>query len=668
MSQLGLPPEVLSQLRGLFVEEADQALKEAQEHCVRWERGQPVPQRIKSVLHGLKGSSAAVELEALAALIHRSEELVLRDGATPDPARIAPVLRGLRNLVAQARNPEGIPDTSLAEVEALLRAPQEAGPSLPVHRKAGERVQVVEHTAVPTAALAESVRLAAQVQRALTELQQDPQQTDALQRAVVGSEELEALLERMRLSPGAEALEGLEEETAQLAARLGKRVRLELEGRELRLERRALQAARGALRHLLRNALDHGLESPPERLALGKPEECRVKIRLAIHDGHLEVRVSDDGRGFDSAAIRARLAGSVPASELAAMDEAALLYRFALQGGSTREVASELSGRGVGLSAVVHLARDVRGTFRIHSVPGQGSEVLFSLPVGAYVAEVLTFFVGDVALALPTSAVIYAARRKSEAADLHTAVGEVISFAGITARLVDLGLVLGLEEARHRPFVLMAQQGGQTLALGVDEIGAVHRTVPRSAPPVVTPGALVNGLLVLPEWGAVQLINAQRLFERAASQQLPVSRAPAQARARGEVAAGPRRGLEILLVEDSAATREVYRLLLEADGHRVRTAVDGAAGFASAVGSPPELVLSDVDMPVQDGFSLTRSIRSHPRLARTPVILLTSRDDPESRAEGAACGADAYLVKGSFTPGTLREALSRMGLEPRPTG
>ncbi|MDQ3262927.1 MAG: chemotaxis protein CheB [Myxococcota bacterium] len=250
MSQLGLPPEVLSQLRGLFVEEADQALKEAQEHCARWERGQPVPQRIKAVLHGLKGSSAAVELEALAALIHRSEELVLRTGESPDPERIGPVLRGLRNLVAQARNPEGITDASLAEVEALLRTPEEPGPSLPAPRRTGERVQLVEHTAVPTAALAESVRLAAQVQRALTELQQDPDQADALQRAVVGSEELEALLERMRLSPGAEALEGLEEETAQLAARLGKRVRLELEGQKLRLERRALQAARGALRHL----------------------------------------------------------------------------------------------------------------------------------------------------------------------------------------------------------------------------------------------------------------------------------------------------------------------------------------------------------------------------------------------------------------------------------
>jgi len=667
MSRMGLPPELLSQLRGVFVEEAEQGLREAQEHCAHWQPGQPAPHRIKAVLHGLKGAASSVELDALAELIHRGEELL---GASTRPERLAPLLRGLRNLVGQARDGSGLTEEALAEVGSLLDtrapAPEPLLPA-PVTPLPSQPLAVVEHTAVPSAALAEAVRRVSEVQRALTGLEGLPTETEALQRARVGSEELEALLERMRLSPGAEALEGLEAEAAELSLRLGKRVRLELSGRELRLERRALQTARGALRHLLRNALDHGLEPPAERLAAGKPEMGVLKIALSLQDGHLEVRVSDDGRGFDLQAIRARLAPGLSSAQLEAMDDEAVLARFALEGGSTREVASDVSGRGVGLSAVAHLARDVRGAFWVGSRPGQGSEVRFSLPVSAYVAEVLTFFIGQVALALPTSAVVYTARRKNEAADLHTPVGEVVSFAGITARLLDLGVVLGLAPARHRPFVLMVQEGEQTLALGVDEIGSVHRLVPRSAPPVVNPGALVNGLLVLPETGAVQLLNVRRLFQRAQSPLVAGARThpAAEAGTRPEASPEARPGLEVLLVEDSAATREVYRLLLEADGHRVRTAADGAAGFAAALGSPPDLILSDVDMPVQDGFALTRSIRSHPRLARTPVVLLTSRDDPDSRAQGAACGADAFLLKGTFTPATLREALVRLGLGTR---
>ncbi len=679
-----LPPEALAHLRGVFVEEAEQSLREAQAHCANWAPGTEAPHRIRAVLHGLKGAAGSVELPALADAIHQFEELFVQgsgEGHAPKPQHVTDLLRGLRDLLPHARSPEGLPASALSEFLSRLGesagAPPQAtarptGPARPAATPAAPAHALVEHTTVQTDALVQAVALATDLKRALAELRVDPGAPEALQRATVGAEELETLLERLRQSPGAEALEGLDAEGQALAGRLGKAVRMTLSGAEVRCERQVLQKARGLLRHLLRNAVDHGLETPSERTAAGKPAQARLDIALGVDGGQLQVQVQDDGRGFDIAKIRARLGEGMDEGELSALDDEAALLRFATQGGSTRDEASDVSGRGVGLSAVARAAREAKGTFSIQTRAGLGTTITFTLPVEVWVAEVLTFTVEGTALALPTHAVACAARHRDDDEALQTPVGEVVSIAGITARKVDLAAALGLGEAARRPFVVMLQHEERVLALDVDELGAVHRVVPRTSPPVVRPDALVTGLVMLPEFGAVQVLHPGRLLERAAlapAAPAPAARAPSARTPWAKAAAAPARpktsGLRVLLVEDSAATREVYRLLLESDGHQVTTAVNGAEGLRAALLAPPDLILSDVDMPVQDGFAMTRALRSHPTVARTPVVLLTSRDDANSRAEGAASGADAYLVKSQFTPAALRGTLARLGLADR---
>jgi two-component system chemotaxis sensor kinase CheA len=550
---------------------------------------------------------------------------------------------------------EGIP-------RPTARAPAEGDPA----RAASRTAEAAERISVPASDVDAALRLASSLARSTG------QHAEALQRAggefaeraqslAVSAGGLEAIVASLRLLPADSALSGLEEEVAALAAQLGKAAALSVTGRDVRADRRTLQAARGMIRHLVRNALDHGIEPPAARAAARKPEEGHLSVTVTAGESTLRVVVGDDGAGFDGAAIREELARRTGDPERAAsLSDEEVLRVWAFEGGSTRASATQISGRGLGLSAVAQMARAAGGGIRIQSVRGEGSVVEFTLPLEVYAVEALTVTTGGRRFGIPLAAVERTVHLSGANGAIHDgpsgrtlALGETILPLGALAEA--LGFARASSGGR---FAIVVRSEGALAALLVDEVGAVEGMVPSSVPGVAEADALVTGVARLGDGSPVALLNPRLLLAGARARRAAPD-APESRPLRGA------RMLEVVLAEDSLATREVLRVLLEEQGFRVRVAADGEEALQRVAEQTPDVVVSDINMPHRDGLSLTRALRCRPGTERLPIVLLTSQDDDAMRAAGAAAGADAYLLKSRFNADVLHDALARIGLRGR---
>ncbi len=703
-----------ARLVGLFFAEAEEAFPNLEALAERLAIAGDAEALVEfgRVAHGLKGAAAAVGLPVLSEVMHGLEQLAL-DMDAEDPMARADQHRRLNRLLqaiaatvaeAQSARETELSPGAMARLKKLLQNPDERGtdpnlPRLPLEEKVktsgsgiasppprrgatgshaaietGDRPATHSRTmasaqssialdrlSLPAEEVDQALALASSLARASSALEDEvvalePRWAPALQDVVLQSEKLEALLFDLRLIPAGEALAGLETEVTQLAARLSKKASLSVQGDEVRADRRTLTAARGLLRHLIRNSLDHGLESTEERVRAGKPEEGRLVVVISMSENRLHVRVQDDGKGFDVAAIRKKLATEAPEMELEfrALSDQDVIQRFAEWGGSTRAAATEVSGRGVGLSAVASMARSRGGDFVVRSTPGQGSLVSFSLPLEVFATDVLTLQVGLRTFGLPLASVeqtIFLGPQglgvQRSPTGMTLAVGERI------IPLYRMASVVNVEADAGAKFAVVVRTDGREAAFSVDELGITTRVVPRAVPPVIGPDSLATGVALLADGTLLQVLSPRRLLDLGRT-------APTRTR---EAASTTRRVLDVVLAEDSPATREVLRVLLEERGCRVRVAGDGEEALQKIRQKVPDVVVTDLNMPRRDGISLCKALRAAAETARLPVVLLTSQDDDASRASGAAAGADAYLIKSKFNEKVLRETLVRLGFE-----
>jgi two-component system, chemotaxis family, sensor kinase CheA len=690
-------------LVGLFVAEAEEALRELGATHRRLADGSGGEDLLVfgRTAHGLKGAAAALGFRPLAQVIHKLEEVSLGLAGSSGPAReerhgrLALALELLDQGVAHM-SVAGLSSFPAGVTEAIGRALDDgeeagaaegpvagaseagtaAGPapaSVPVPESVAERLSV------PATDVDEALRLAASLARAVAQLQGSLAGVDgplagATQGLAARAERLEAIIAGLRLLPAEVALSGLKQEVDALASALGKQVVLTVEGREVRADRRTLQAARGTLRHLVRNAVDHGIETPSARSAAGKPPAGILSLRVTSAEGALQVTVADDGAGFDVVAAREALVRrGDDAARILAMPESEVLARFAAEGGSTRQQVTEVSGRGLGLSAVAALARDAGGAFSVRSELGRGSAVTFSLPLDVYSVEALVVSAGERTLGIPVQALERTVLL--HASDLTAAgpTGRTLAAGESIVPLIGLAETLGLDtEPGGERFALVLHGVDGAVALAVDDIGAVVAVVPSPAPGAAGAGALVAGLARLADGTTLQVLDPRGLVaaaRAAARRPRPQRQQPAPVPAADAAAPRPEPGpirarRDVVLAEDSLATREVLRVLLEEQGFVVRLAADGEEALARIRERLPDVVVTDVNMPRRDGLSLARAIRADPAMARLPVILLTSQDDEPARAAGASAGADAYLVKSRFDAGVLAATLARIGVGP----
>jgi chemotaxis protein histidine kinase CheA/CheY-like chemotaxis protein len=474
----------------------------------------------------------------------------------------------------------------------------------------------------------------------------DANQRRLLQRA---EEQLDALL-ALQLQPLRPFLLSLARHTRELAQTLGKDVQVELEGGEARLDRRISSELHGAFLHLVRNAVDHGVEAPERRRAAGKPERGRVRITATSLGERVEITVADDGAGIDPREVvaAAKRAGLI-AADAEPTDTQAL--QLVLRAGfSTRQRVSELSGRGVGLDAVSGAVRRLGGEIWIESTPGAGTRVHVVVPAARRGERVLVLRVGFSRLALVRSAVAAISRVEPEA--LVASQGQWLVRLG--ERLVPvlrLSDMLG-EEPVDEPVLLEVQAVGVSRYLVVGEVEGVEEVLVRPFSSLVPAPALYTAVALLASGEPVPVLSTRALGEFR-----PEGAAPARGTVR------PVR-LRVLLVEDSLVTREMERRLLEDEGFDV-TAVPGAREALHELAEGTfDCVVTDIEMPDMTGLELTRKLRGMDRFAHLPILVVSTLDRPEDRLAGLQAGADAYLSKQELQAHKIGAVIRRLGGSP----
>jgi two-component system chemotaxis sensor kinase CheA len=453
-----------------------------------------------------------------------------------------------------------------------------------------------------------------------------------------------------------------------LAKQHDKKVEIEIEGGDISVDKRILEEMKDPLMHLLRNAIDHGIESPAEREAQGKPRSGKVWLRAVQENNSILLEVRDDGRGLDVAAIRqaALQRGLHDDAMLDAMTPAQLQQLILLPGFSTRTSVTELSGRGVGLDVVRVNVERLKGSIRIESVPHQDTVMQMRLPLSLSTTRLLLVRVGDHLYGLPIEYVHTSLRVRVE--DVFPLEGRpAINLHGqslIAPRLADL---LGLPDSPHPPqgeekvsgltVCIVIQVGDERLGLRVDELLDEEEVVakPLGAPLIRIRN--VSSLAILGSGEICAVLNPADLLRSAKTNaELGVRSAESIPHS----AIDTQHPYCILLVEDSALVRAMEKRILIDAGYEVVAAVDGVNALNELGSRSFAAVVSDVNMPNMDGLTLTARIRQHPRYKNLPVILVTSLASDEDKQRGLEAGANAYIPKPSFDQRVLLETLKRL--------
>jgi chemotaxis protein histidine kinase CheA len=447
---------------------------------------------------------------------------------------------------------------------------------------------------------------------------------------------------------------------------VAKDVRLVLHGQDVELDTRVLDAVADSLRHLVTNAVDHGCETPSERVQAGKPAQATVTVSARAAGSTVVIEVADDGRGVDEDALRAvAVARGVLPQDTTATGPALLQVLFS-PGFSTRDEVTLTSGRGVGLDVVKTVVEDLSGTLEVRSEAGAGTTFAIVLPVTLGVLRCLMARVGDERYALPVSGVVETLGLAT--ADRHEVAGvPVLVREGRSMPVVDLGGVLAASGDRDPRAVVVVQHGGagEMLAFAVDELEGELEVVVKELGSFLGRLPTVAGATIDGDGSVVLVLDLREIAVRqlaaGPAAAVPVVAAPAGRRTPSAGTGAPRSGRPtVLVVEDSVGVRELQRVILEGAGYDVVTAVDGLDGAARLRDEPVDLVLSDVEMPGMDGFTLTRTLRATRGWEDVPVVIMTSRGDEADQRAGLDAGASAYLLKSEFDQAELIDTVRRL--------
>ncbi len=473
----------------------------------------------------------------------------------------------------------------------------------------------------------------------------------------------EALALRMR--PFADSAHNFPRMIRDISRSLAKEVRIDIVGEQTQVDRDILEKLEAPLNHLLRNALDHGIELPEERVAAGKPREGTISLEARHSAGMLVITVRDDGRGIDIEAVRrAVIAKRLTNAETAAkMSDTELLEFLFLPGFTMKESVTEISGRGVGLDVVQDTMKQVRGTLRTSSELGKGTTIQLQLPLTLSVLRALVVEIAGEPYGIPLAAItrtLKLAKGKIEALEgrQHFAMEDQRIGLVTTHQIFDKGetSIVGDE----LPVVVIGDRGSRC-GLVVDRFLGERELVVQPLDSRlgkikdISAGALTDDgtpLLI------VDVEDLLRSVEKlsAAGRLNNVQRSGAASEAR--------RRKRVLVVDDSLTVRELERKLLEARGYEVEIAVDGMDGWNAVRTGEHDLIITDVDMPRLDGIELVSLIRRDPNLKSKPVMIVSYKDREEDRARGLEAGADYYLTKGSFHDESLISSVADLIGEP----
>jgi len=500
-------------------------------------------------------------------------------------------------------------------------------------------------------ALSESVSDLVSIQGLLDD-QTRQSETLLLQQSRVSSELQEGLM-RTRMVPFDSLVPTLRRTLRQAAQETGKLAQLKVDGAHGEMDRNLLERMKAPFEHMLRNALAHGIETPEERLAAGKPAEGTVSIALSREATEVVLRVADDGRGMDREAIRRQAIERgllKPDVQLSDRD----LYGFVLESGfSTARQLTQLAGRGVGMDVVHNEIKQLGGSLVIDSTPGRGVAFTIRLPFTLAVTQAILVKLGETSYAIPMSSVQGVARVARDDLERRFAEGNPKHvYAGEEYSIYDLGHLLGQPRTRGgdetQVPLLMTRSGDQRAAVRIDGVVGSREVVVKSVGPQVSSVPGIFGATIMGDGAVVIILDLAPLVRRLTAQRAHLEAAGQAPEYYAEEPAHESEARQkplVMVVDDSITMRKVTTRVLERADLDVITAKDGLDALEKLQDSVPDLMLLDIEMPRMDGYELATYMRNDPRLRPVPIIMITSRTGEKHRQRALEIGVERYLGK-----------------------
>ena len=470
---------------------------------------------------------------------------------------------------------------------------------------------------------------------------------------------------RTHMRPFHDGTRGFPRMVRDLARALGKQVRLEISGEKTQVDRDLLERLETPLTHLLRNAVDHGCETPAARAAAGKPPEAVIKLEARHSAGLLLVSITDDGAGVDANRLRKTIVEKrLTTPALAAhMGEVELLEFLFLPGFTLKDQVTEISGRGVGLDVVQNMVKSVRGTVRVVTQPGRSTRFLLQLPLTLSVLRTLLVEVTGEPYAIPLAQITHTL--KLDRAHIETLEGRPhFAFGEQRIGLLTAHQIFESEQPQapeQKLSVVVLGERNSRYGLVVDRFLGERELVVRPLDPRLGKVQDINAAALMEDGTPVLIVDVDDLVRSiaklAASGSLTGVPGP-------DLQVAAKKQKRILAVDDSLTVRELERKLLSSRGYLTDVAVDGMDGWNAVRSGLYDLVITDVDMPRMDGIELATLIKKDAQLKSLPVMIVSYKDREEDRLRGLEAGADYYLTKGSFHDETLLQAVRDLIGEP----
>jgi len=468
--------------------------------------------------------------------------------------------------------------------------------------------------------------------------------------------ELQDVSLTMRMLPLATVFDSFPRAVRDLSHEMGKEIDFVVEGGDTELDKKIIEQIGDPLLHMIRNAVDHGIEPAEERLKNGKREQGTIRLFAFYDGGSVTVAVQDDGRGLSVEQLRekAQQKKLFPEETLARMSDAEIIDLIFLPGFSTSPIITDFSGRGVGLD-VVHrnVVEELKGSIRVETHQGQGITFYLKLPLNLAVFRLLLVVAAGRTFALPASAV-----NEIVAVPRHEII-EVVHRQAFRLReqiipVEELAQLLGITHSGSEPgdtvHLAIVSNGNERMGLIVESLLTEVDMVVKPLPSHMKNVRLVSGVALGSGNEIINVLQVPTLLKGA--------REIKEARSVKPVA--ERRQIAILVVDDSLNTREIEKSILEAYGYSIDLAGDGMEALEKAQHNNYDAIITDVEMPLLDGFSLTERLRRDERYADKPIIIVTSREKEEDKRRGIAVGANAYIVKGTFEQSNLLETVQNL--------
>jgi chemosensory pili system protein ChpA (sensor histidine kinase/response regulator) len=461
-----------------------------------------------------------------------------------------------------------------------------------------------------------------------------------LTRQQVVLSELQDKIMRVRMTPMSFITNKMRRTVREVAGNLDKKVNLVITGEDIELDRLIWEKITDPLMHLLRNAVDHGVEPLPERPSSEKPPVATVKLDATREGNQVVIRIADDGAGLNYSAIRATARRMQLFNNVDAMSEDELCRLIFYPGFSTRSDISEISGRGVGMDVVKENIQDLKGVIQVASEEGQGTQFTIRIPLTLAAVRALLFTVGGQTYAVPLNEISEIIRLNPESIlgphkDALKLNDEVLPLF----RMADL-LNAGKRDtdsasASEYPITLVVETGDKRGTMVIDSLVGQREIVIKSLGSHLRYVKGISGVTIMGDGSVVPILNLEEFLwsETSAIKATHPDR---------ELMEKP---LDIMVVDDSVSIRQVVSRLMEDQGWKVKTAKDGIDALEKLRESRPDLIVLDIEMPRMNGYEFLGAIKTQPGFENTPVVMLTSRTAAKHREKAMALGASGFIVK-----------------------